>query len=93
MVADFVRIDLRADLFDDAGRLMTQDHRQRIAQRAAYDFEIGMANAGGVDADHYVARRGIADGNALNDNRCSRLVQHGGTVFRAHGDAFQWKVS
>jgi hypothetical protein len=49
-----------ADLFNDAGRLMAQDHRQRIAQRPAHHFEIGVAKAGGANFDDNVGRAGRA---------------------------------
>ena len=80
MVADFWRVDLSADMFDHASGLMAEDHWQRIAQRPADHFEIGVTEAGGAHADDHVARRRIADADILDRKRCAGPMKYGGTV-------------
>ena len=80
MVADFGVSTSTPDAFDDAGRLVSEDHRQRIAQRSADHLEIGVAKARRPHSDHHVARRRIADGHMLDDKRCAGPMEHGGTV-------------
>src|SRR5579872_1064577 len=94
MVADLWLVDIRAGFFDDAGGLVAQNHRQRIAQRAVDDLKVGVTEAGGAYPDHDVARRRIADGHLLDDKRYSGLVEHGGAVSGTHDALSQgaWNV-
>ena len=56
MVADLNAARGGADLLDDAGGLVPEHDRHRIAQRSLDHFEIGVAEPGGADPHQHVGR-------------------------------------
>ena len=62
MVADCDAACLGPDFLDNAGRLVTQHNRHRIAQRAGDDFEIGVTEPGRFDAhQHIIASKPVGE--------------------------------
>jgi hypothetical protein len=69
MVADFDCVDVRANLFDDAGSLVPQDHWQRIAQRAVDDLKISMTKTAAR-----ILTTTSSEAGSLTDTRARRQV-------------------
>ncbi len=65
-----------ADRLDDSGALVTEDHRPAaVAELAVEQAQIGVAHAGGGEADEHLRRPGRREGDRL-DAGPARLAQH-----------------
>src|SRR6185295_11823933 len=76
-----------ADLFDDAGRLVAEDGRQRVRERSFEDVEIAVADPGGGAPDEYLARPGRADLDILDAERLADRTHHGRLHRASHARA------
>lgn len=84
MVTDGDATRLSSDPLNDACRLVAEDDRHRIAQGPFDHFEIGVAQAGGLDSDQHVAGGEISGFYRLDRKRRLRRVEHGGLVGECH---------
>ncbi len=69
-------IDTEADGLDRAGRLVAEDHRQRIGKLALNHLEIGVTEAGRTDAHQDLAGAGIGEGDSGDGKRRADPFQH-----------------
>ena len=85
-------VDAVADLLDDSGRLVTEQHRRWPHPVAVHHRQVGMAHASGLDAHQQFVGAGRGqldvgddDGPGLRERpRRSDLLQHGAPDFK-HG--------
>jgi hypothetical protein len=77
VVADLHGLDQRADLLHDSGRLVTEDHGQRVGRVAGHQVIVAVADAVGGPTDLHLVRSGLQQLDLLDDQRLLDLVQHG----------------
>ena len=79
-IADLVASDTRAELLDDADRLVADDEARADRVLALDDVDVGAADGRGGDTDHRLAGARVGPRDLL-DADVARAVEHGG----AHG--------
>jgi hypothetical protein len=68
-------VHLRADLLDDAGRLVAQHDGQRMRVKPLDEVQVGMAEARVGGAQEHLARGRLVDRHVLDDERLVHFVQ------------------
>ena len=76
MIADRDTARIGADFLDDASGFVAEHDRHRIAQRPRNDFEIGVAQACGLDADENVVAPHVIRNNGFEGQRRLRRMQY-----------------
>ena len=86
MVALLQRLHAGADVDDDAGALVAEDHREQALGIGAGARElVGVADAGGLDLDQHLAGPRAVEVHRLDDEGLAGLVATAARVFM--GDA------
>ena len=75
--------DLRADRFDDAGRLVAEHRGYRARVLALHEVEVGVAQAGGDRLHQHFVRADGADLHVVDDQLAGNVFEH--SSFH-HGD-------
>src|SRR5690606_6591242 len=77
MIAGLHGMNLRADLLDDARRLVPENRGQWVGIGALDEMQVRMADARRHCADQHLTRSRLVDLNILNDERALYRAQNG----------------